>query len=110
MRVEGIRGKQRGAGTGSGEAAEDVCRRLGFGQRAEQTARGQPVGQAGGKLEQDLGAADEEQRQVGRSVGREIEQEPQGVEGGDRFDQVGVVDDQERALASGASVASWSRT
>ena len=62
---------------------EDVCRRLGFGQRAEQAARGEPVGQAGGKLEQDLGAADEEQRQVGRSVGREIEQEPQGLEGGD---------------------------
>ena len=87
-------------GAGGSEPAEDVLRRFGFGQGAEQAARGEPVGQSGGELEQDLGAADEEQRQIGRSVGREVEQEPQGLERRDRVDQVGVIDDEQRAFAA----------
>ena len=70
---QGVVGKQGGAGTGGGEAAEDVGRRLALRQRADQAAGGEPVGQAGGKLEDDFGTSDQEKGQVGRSSGGEIE-------------------------------------
>ena len=55
-----------------------------------------------------FGVSDQEERQVGGPVGREVEQEPQGFEGSEiALDQVGIVDrpraGARRCVASAAS-------
>ena len=42
-----------------------------------------------GEIQQDLGAADEQQRQVGRSIGRKVEQQPECLEGRWLVDRTG---------------------
>src|SRR5439155_23340045 len=56
---QGVGGEQGRVGAGSRQPGQDVRRRLGFGQGTSETTRREPVGQARGKIEQDLGAPDQ---------------------------------------------------
>ena len=76
-----------------------VGRRFRFGQGAEQAAGGQAIGEAGRKREHELGGPHQQQRQVGRAGGREVEQQPKRLEGRGIADQVGLVDDQQGTAA-----------
>ena len=63
-------------------------------ERAQETVGCEAIGQPRGKIEQKLGSAYEEEREIGSSVGREVEQEAQGIKCGGRIDQVGIINDQ----------------
>ena len=101
--VEGSQGggvEQGLTRAGGTEPAEDVGRRLRSRQRLERGPGRQAIGQGRGQGERDVGAADDQERQVGRAVGGEVQQEAEGLERGRVVDQVGLVDHQERATAA----------